>query len=158
LEAIMAGEPWESFDFDPNDLPILTAKMRGCKYELGAKAKSLGDQLASIGTIDCSGFHRLMIFKLAGVAIPDGSWNQGEYYRENHFKPSTVDAGKLKDGILRAAILPQQPGPGVGRHIVFILNGRTYESYGGNGPGSRSWTGRGWQGKCKVFVLAYPAH
>ena len=54
--------PWEVLNIDPNDIPVLTAKMKGCKYRLGAKAKSLGDQLASVDAIDCSGFTRLIVF------------------------------------------------------------------------------------------------
>ena len=148
--------PWELLPIEPSSIPVLTAKMRGCRYRLGAKADSLDQQLAEIDHIDCSGFTRILVYKACGTVIPDGSWHQREYLRKSRFKQSTVDAGKLKDGMLRMFVLPQQPGPGVGRHVGFILNGMTYESYGGNGPGSRAWTGRGYQAKCEVFVIAYP--
>lgn len=153
----MSSFPWETFeDLDPSDIPIFTAKMKGCKYELGAKAK-LDSQLADVKAIDCSGFTRLLIKKVCGEVIPDGSMAQGKWFIDNNFKESTLEAGLLKDGILRLAWLPQQPGKGVGRHVAFILNGRTYESRGGAGPSSRIWTGKGgWQSKCRVFVLAHP--
>lgn len=146
----------------PSDIPMLATKMSGCKYKLGAKAPAAyfkpgtGVQIKDIKSIDCSGFVRLLIYKACGVVIPDGSWNQGKWFEDQGFKVSNTDAGKLKDGILRVAILPQQPGPGVGRHIAFILDGKTYESRSGKGVGSRKWNGLGWQGKCKVYVVAYP--
>lgn len=151
-------EPWETLPIDPNEMPILLGKMAGCEYELGAKANPLDQQLADIKAIDCSGLTKVLIFKACGEIIPDGSANQLAWLKAAHFKPSSIQAGKLKDGILRMFVLPQQPGQGVGRHTGFILNGKTLESYGGHGPGRRSWTGRAYQSKCQVFVLAYPTH
>ncbi|MCC7229270.1 MAG: C40 family peptidase [Fimbriimonadaceae bacterium] len=148
--------PYETLPIEPQDIPVLTGKMKDCKYLLGAKAPFLGVQLADVKEIDCSGYTRLIVSKACGEVIPDGSAKQLEWLIENHFKESTVEAGKLKDGILRMFVLPQQPGKGVGRHVGFILNGRTYESYGGHGPGSRPWSGKGYQRKCRVFVLSFP--
>ena len=148
--------PWELLPIEPGEIPVLTGKMRGCGYRLGAKAPSLDTQLAAIAQIDCSGFTRIIIYKACGEKIPDGSARQLDWLIDSNFKESTVDNGKLLDGMLRIFVLPQQPGPGVGRHVGFILNGMTYESYVGNGPGSRAWTGRGYQAKCKVYVIAYP--
>lgn len=145
----------ESLDLDPNDIPIFTGKMKGCKYKLGAKAPFTA-QLADIKEIDCSGFVRLLIHKGCGVVIPDGSFNQGSWFESNHFKVSDTASCKLKDGILRLLWMTPKQGGGIG-HIAFCLNGNTYESYGGHGPGSRMFTGLSkFQKVAKVFVLAYP--
>jgi hypothetical protein len=146
--------PWEVLPIEPGDVPALTAKMKGCRYKLGAKAPHLDVQLVDVGEIDCSGFTRLIVYKACGTIIPDGSYFQLKYLEDCRFKESKVAYGLLADNILRMFVLPQQPGIGVGRHVGFILNGKTYESYGGHGPGSRPWTGKGYQAKCRVFVLA----
>jgi len=156
--------PWPHLDLDPEHLKELVALMAGCKYKLGAKAPSLDFQLASIKQIDCSGFVRLMIYKLTmlsdpfskGLVIPDGSFNQGEWFEKNNFKPSDTESCKLLDGKLRLLWMTPKQGGGVG-HIAFVLNGVTYESYGGHGPGSRKFTGKSnFQKIAKVFVLALP--
>jgi hypothetical protein len=53
-------------------------------------------------------------------------------------KPS-YDEGNagLEDGRLRIAFIATKPGH-VG-HVWLILNGKTIESWGGHGPGRRSW-------------------
>lgn len=148
--------PWESFDFDPSVIPVLTAKMRDCKYELGAKAPSLEVQLADIKEIDCSGFVRIITYKASGTILPDGSFMQGRWFEENNFKVSDTASCKLHDGVLRLLWMTPHQGGGVG-HIAFCLNAKTYESYGGHGPGSRPFTGASkFQRVSKVFVLAYP--
>jgi hypothetical protein len=148
---------WESFDFDPNLIPLYTAKMKGCKYKLGAKASSLDVQLSDVREIDCSGFIRLILHK-CGVKFPDGSYTQGKWLEDNHFKPTTTDACKLKDGVLRIAWMLPKDGGGIG-HIAFVLNGKTYESWGGHGVGSRPFTGVSkFQKVSKKFVIAYPVH
>lgn len=149
-------ELYETLDIDPHDIPVLTKKLEnlGCKYKLGAKASSIDAQFADIRAIDCSGFTRLIVRRCGGPVIPDGSAMQLNWLVDNHFKPSSVEYAKLHDDILRMFVLPQQPGKGVGRHVGFVLNGMTYESYGGHGPGSRPWTGKGYQAKCRVFVVA----
>lgn len=153
-------------DFEPEIISELTGKMIAADYKLGAKASAAyfkegtGVQIKDIDDIDCSGFFRLTLYKACGVLCPDGSAAQLAWLRNEGFKESTVEAGKLKDGILRAAVRPQQPGStggARGRHIVWILNARTYESSPStHGPGSRPWTGTGWQAQCKVFVVAQP--
>lgn len=142
------------------DVASLTRKMDKCKYELGAKASSAFFktprmvQVSSIDEIDCSGFVRLVVWILAGVLLPDGSWKQGEWFEANGFKVSTTEACKLEDNVLRLLWMTPAQGGGVG-HIAFCWNGQTFESYGGNGPGSRKFTGdTHFQKVSKVFVLA----
>lgn len=148
----------ETFQLDPLDIPVLTAKMKGCRYRLGAKAPSLDTQLADIDDIDCSGYVRLMVYKACGEVIPDGSYNQGRWFETHHFKESTLANCKLKDGVLRLLWMLPKNGGGVG-HIAFCLNGKTYESYGGHGPGSRLFSGLSkFQKVARVFVLAYPVN
>lgn len=157
----------KTLDFDPLVIPELTGKMITADYGLGAKApeaeyfrEGTGAQIKDIKLIDCSGYFRLTVYKACGVKCPDGSAAQLAWLRKEGFKETTVAAGKLMDGVLRAAVRPQQPGNtggARGRHITWILNGRTFESSPTTkGPGSRPWTGRGWQSQCKVFVVAYP--
>lgn len=148
--------PYETLPIDPQDISVLTAKMKGCKYKLGAKAK-LDAQLADIKQIDCSGFARLMIAKMCGVEIPDGTTHQHRYFSEGHFKPTSTDYCKLSDGVLRVCVMtPAMNGQPWG-HICFVLNGKTYESYGGHGVGSRPFTGSTkFQRIADKFVIAYP--
>jgi len=148
---------WPTVDVNPSVVVTQTELLKGVKYKLGAKAPSLSATPDAIHAIDCSGFTRYVLYRATNftLVMPDGSWGQMDWAEKQGFKDSTVGAGKLKDGILRLAVLPQQPGKGVGRHVVFILNGRTYESAGGRGPCSRVWNGLGYQAKCKVWVLAH---
>lgn len=146
----------------PSDIPALAAKMSNCKYSLGAKAPAdyfksgTGVQIKDIKQIDCSGFVRLMIYKACGVLIPDGSWYQGKWFEDQGFKVSTTEACKLKDGVLRLLWMTPTQGSGTG-HIAFCLDGRTYESYGGKGVGSRLFSGLSkFQKVSKVFVVAHP--
>ena len=145
---------WTAWRADPAKLPPLFAKLKA-RYRLGAKADSLDQQLADVRYIDCSGAFRLIAWKFAGAKLPDGSWHQARWLDDNGFKVSDVASAKLKDGHLRAFQLP--PSPGRVGHIGFVLDGKTYESYGGQGAGSREWNGAGWQGRCKVWVLARKA-
>lgn len=148
---------WPTIDLDPRKISEFTAKMAGASYKLGAKAPKLTAQLGGIDRIDCSGYTRIILYKAGGVTIPDGSASQLTWFREQGFKRSDPQSAKLKDGALRVAVLPQQPGPGVGRHVTFILDGQTFESSPKTkGPGSRKWTATGWQSKCVVFVLTPP--
>jgi cell wall-associated NlpC family hydrolase len=134
------------------EIPKLTAKMNA-GYRLGAKAKYLGQQLAEIDEIDCSGFVRIIWFKVFDNVIPDGSWHQNNWLVQKGYKPGKkLDCFK-KDGKLRILYMaPKGKKPG---HIAFCLNGRTYESYGGNGPGSRLFTGLSpFQAKAIVWEIA----
>ncbi len=148
--------PYETLEIDPNEIAVLTAKMKGCKYKLGAKA-SFDQQLADIKEIDCSGYFRLLVHKACGEVIPDGTYAQHRYFKNGHFKPTSGDYCKLHDGVLRVCVMtPAMNGQAWG-HIAFVLNGRTYESYGGNGPGSRAFTGTSkFQRIADKFVIAYP--
>lgn len=138
------------------DAPLLveyTKRMIDWDYGFGDKAKDLDVQLSDKGKrIDCSGYVRLMFWKLCKILIPDGSWAQGKWFDKQGFKVSSPESAKLKDGILRVAVLPvTKDHPG---HVLFVYNGRTYESKPGTGPSSRPWTGTRWQAKCKVWVVS----
>lgn len=145
---------WPTLNINPTEVTAWALHLDHVKYRLGAKAKT-SEEPDDIMYIDCSGFVKYVLGKL-GINIPDGSWAQGEWCKQQGFKESSVGSCGLKDGILRLVVLPQQPGRGVGRHVAFVLNGYTYESCGGKGVCSRVWNGQGWQGKTNVWVLAHP--
>lgn len=126
------------------DISLFETIYRNCykrvKYELGAKAPSLNCDTSKIREIDCSGYVRYCMARL-GVEIPDGSQNQRAWFAAQGFKHSTYNAGGAgrEDGLLRVAFASPKPGDAWPRHVWFVLNGRTIESYGGVGVGSRKW-------------------
>lgn len=129
----------------------------GVAYGWGAKVNRI-NAVPGVGfsQVDCSGFFLLCLRRQGVLTAPDGSVAQHDYIRDTvRCKPSTVAAGKLKDGILRAAFLPPSSPGGTDRHVAFIHNAETCESHGGKGVDRRAWTGTGWQARCKVYVLAY---
>jgi hypothetical protein len=114
---------------------------RGVRYGLGAKADAGGRHLAAFPpqyrAIDCSGFVRAALAYAAGVVMVDGSVCQHDWIDDHHFKISTYSALLLKDGALRIAFIAPSRFERIG-HVYLVRNGRTLESYGGHGPGSRS--------------------
>ena len=106
--------------------------------------------------IDCSGYFGFLIAVGTKGACEDflqrGSVEQREIIEKIGFKKSNVASAGIEDGYLRVAFLPPGQRRAVG-HVSLILNGSTIESYGGYGPGSRKWTGNGWQSEALVFVL-----
>ena len=143
--------PMPLLPIDPLQIPGFFARFNA-GYRLGAKAR-MSDKPEEVTEIDCSGVVRYAIYRLGGGKIPDGSWHQDRYFSENGYKVSGKYACFLRDNILRLLYMPAKNGkPG---HIAFCLNGRTYESWGGNGPGSRLFTGLSkFQATCKVYVIA----
>lgn len=156
--------PTEAFPFPtlPVSLPRLldvTQAMiaHGTSYKLGAKAASLTMAPGNIGKIDCSGYVRYALFQASGLRLTDGSVNQHDWIKEQGFKRSTVEAGKLNDGALRIAFLTPTAGGGVG-HVMLIHSARTLESHGGVGVSRRAWNPDqySFMGKCSVYVLTPP--
>lgn len=156
--------PSEAFPFPtlPVSLPRLlevtqTMISHGTSYKLGAKAASLTMAPGNIGRIDCSGYVRYALFQASGLRLPDGSVVQHDWIKEQGFKKSSVDAGKLADGALRIAFLSPAAGGGVG-HVMLIFGARTLESHGGVGVSRRAWNPDQYpfMGRCSVYVLTPP--
>lgn len=121
-------------------LTVCTALMDGhVSYSFGSKASPLSADPSAIHRIDCSGFVQYVIYHsaLSPIRWPAGSYNQEVYCRDAGFRRVPYDDASLQDDWLRIAFLPSRNGNP--RHVWFILNGVTLESYGGHGPGSRPW-------------------
>ena len=136
--------PWPTA---PVDADVLAGYLRACEargvgYGLGDKADDHGrDLLANpprYGAIDCSGWVRAAVgVATAGqVILPDGSCNQNDWCGRQGLKRSNEEALSLLDGITRIAFIRACAAHPIG-HVYLARNGRTLESYGGNGPGSR---------------------
>lgn len=152
------SEPFKTVAWDSGKMKMLTAaaQARNIRYDFGGK-HALKTRIENWNRgIDCSGWVRYLFWQCAGINIPDGSWNQAKWCEQQGFK-SYGKAGylmnaRLHDGRLRLCQFAGNPG-----HIWFVLNGRTYESYGGHGPGSRRWSTPGLVARVqKVFVLTEP--
>ena len=154
--------PWNypSLNIEPAKLEALTADSvaKGVKYKLGAKIDPKefykpGDK------VDCSGHVRYLIFHATNatgkaIEIPDGSWNQEEWFKKKGYKPTGFDAALLVDDGIRIAF--KQAGISGIRHVMLIANGMTHESRGGKGPDSVKWGSRRWHRDCTVYVLNPP--
>jgi len=120
----------------------LFAHMAGrVKYRLGAKAPNLNCDSSQITRLDCSGVVRYVLHRAGIHDVPDGSQAQLAWCRQKGFKTSSYDANGAGrcDGALRIAFASPKGGKAWPRHVWFIHNGRTYESYAGHGVGSRQW-------------------
>ncbi len=116
----------------------------GVGYRLGAKADDAGRSLTEFppryAQVDCSGWVRaaLAYATRGGVVLPDGSVNQRDWCAAQGLKVSAPFALGRDDGALRIAFIVPNARHPVG-HVYLCRNGRTLESWGGHGPGSRSW-------------------
>lgn len=137
--------PWTSARLNVSLLLgyLSSCVLRHVLYGLGAKADQGGRPLAAFPpqyiSIDCSGFVRAAIAYAtnSGLILPDGSVNQHAWCNMMRLKVSRFAALLLKDGAVRIAfIAPNRQHP-IG-HVFLCRNGKTMESYGGHGPGSRS--------------------
>ncbi len=132
----------------------------GIRYGLGEKADNPAAFLPDYQFIDCSGWVRAAIAVATGgrLLLPDGSVNQHEWCAAKGLKKSNQAALLLLDGLTRIAFLVPTPDHEIG-HVFLCRNGRTLESWGGHGPGSR-WVithiSEGILQKCAgaVYVLA----
>ena len=136
-----------SYFIDENLLnQVCLATMDGhIGYGLGSKAPSLSSNPDAISRIDCSGFVRYVMFKVCGIVIPDGSWNQNDWAKKAPL-PEVSYSGKAaeSDGMVRIAFLTQNKHRKVG-HVWLVLNQWTIESHGGVGPSRRQ---RRWPRRC----------
>lgn len=134
---------------------------RGVGYEMGAKAPSLSADTSAIAKLDCSGFAEYALWKAAepgttATDIQEGSVVEHDWIAAQGFKPSTVAAAALDDGVLRIAFLAPQGGePG---HVMLVLGGKTLESHGGKGVDRRVWDPEQhpFMARCAVYVLTPP--
>jgi hypothetical protein len=150
--ADLAGYP--TLPIDNARLAMLLAHCEdaGTGYLMGAKADEpfswpprWHDEAGqSVNGVDCSGFFRYSTwFATHGqVTPPDGTSQIKPWLDRMGFKRhpgSDYDAVcGLKDGHLRVCITEREDGHPYG-HVWEDRDGLTEESYGGNGPGSRSF-------------------
>lgn len=131
------------------DLALLLrihGKMAGrVKYRLGAKARA-SQQTGEIEEIDCSGYVRYLMQRCGVPDFPDGTWAQSRWLaksdwaskRYNDLRYTVNDPTRL----FVAGFTEYSDARGRRRHghIWLVHQGRTLESYGGVGVGSRSWS------------------
>lgn len=124
-----------------------TAFAPGHGYRMGAKPK-LGSDAATWKAADCSGYIRWLLYGCSHlqtdppklVVLPEGSWDQHEWFRSKGFVPCAYAECGYMDNVLRIAFIPptaKHPG-----HVWLVINQQTIESYGGHGPGRRPWDTR----------------
>ena len=144
------------------DRAELVRLMNACfgrvEYELGAKAPALSCKPEQINAIDCSGFVRWLIYNATHgqVTMPDGSQNQLAFCRKSDYKSTDYDNTSLLDNRLRIAFMSPAHGQQWPRHVWLIINGQTIESYGGHGPGRRTWNNHILKPVSACFVLTNP--
>lgn len=112
---------------------------KGVGYALGAKAAHLTAWPPDYAHIDCSGWVRAALAWASDgqFILPDGSVNQREWCEANHLKRSAYASLTRVDEIVRIAFIRPSALQRIG-HVYLAFDGRTLESWGGHGPGSRS--------------------
>lgn len=160
IEAATDEYAWPSIRLDKPLLLRIMGKIDipGNQYLWGGKVPDDADSsVVNEKGVDCSGLVRYLIARgtSQAVKVPHGSVNQHDWFKQKGFKRSTVEAAKLKDGVVRVAVMSPEDGGGIG-HIALVLDGETMESHGGAGPDRRPWTGLGWQAKARIYVLTAP--
>lgn len=144
LPALLPPSPGFAWPTAPLVLRRLYAyrdRCLGIGYELGGKARDPGAFVPDYARrgIDCSGWVRAAVAVATSgrLLMPDGSVNQHDWADRVGLKVSSRAALLFPDGLLRLAFLvPSELHP-IG-HVFLCRNGRTLESWGGHGPGSRS--------------------
>jgi len=131
--------PWPTVPLDIARLQNYLRDCDGLGYRLGAKARAVAAPRPDYPAIDCSGWVRcaVAVATRGRTILPDGSVVQREWCGQVGLKPSTPMALLLRDGYTRIAFLVPTRAHPVG-HVYLCRNGRTLESWGGHGPGSRS--------------------
>lgn len=137
------GYPWHSAPLDPERLRryLATCQAHGVGYALGAKADDLLSVPPDYDAIDCSGWVRaaIAVATEGRTVLPDGSQAQNDWCAAQGLKRSGWAACRLQDGLTRIAFIRPGPHRSVG-HVYLCRLGRTLESWGGHGPGSRPVT------------------
>ena len=145
-------------------LPALLGEMHNWGYSLGAKVSPLSRQQPGLSnftggtTIDCSGFVLWALWHLTGgtFSLDPMTHNSGSIFgwlSEEGYEPCKAFSGHEQDSLLRCFYLnPSDTGDGIG-HILLTLNGFTFESFGGHGPGSREWGLRPWMSEMRGVLL-----
>ena len=132
--------PWHSAPIDPEKLRqyLSVCMARGIGYKLGAKADDLAGEPPDYDHIDCSGWVRaaVAVASHGQTILPDGSVNQNDWCAGQGLKRSTFAACRLQDGLTRIAFIRPSLKHAIG-HVYLARNGRTLESWGGHGLGSR---------------------
>jgi len=133
--------PWNSAPLDTERLYnyLALCRVRDIGYELGAKASQLTAIPPDYDHIDCSGWVRaaVAVATEGSLILPDGSVNQNDWCGAHDLKRSRYAACSLCDGLTRIAFIRPSLEHEIG-HVYLCRNGRTLESWGGHGPGSRS--------------------
>lgn len=167
----LAGFPVLNIDFPEFIHHFEEAINKHVDYEMGGKAPNPGAEPISYTQIDCSGF--MEDLNAAGThgeslkqGMPDGSWNQDDWYTKIGFKRTNYANCQLNDGILRVGIhLPGGRGGDPTGHTWEVLStpppagvqkvALSIESYGGHGPGRRPWNHEWFQNHVDhVYCLA----
>ena len=143
LLAPTQGYPWYSLPLDPERLSryLGTCLAQGVGYELGGKAHDLRAIPPDYHAIDCSGWVRaaVAVATEGRVTMPDGSVVQNDWCVSRGLKRSDFAGACLRDGLTRIGFIRAGGFHPVG-HVYLVQNGRTLESFGGHGPGSRPVT------------------
>lgn len=124
---------------------LKACQAHGVKYGFGAKCpeSKIGLLPIPFKEIDCSGFVRTALAYASGnkVKIVDGSFNQGDWLKAHGYKLTDPDNCALKDNHIRICVHHPDVLDETG-HVWIVINGKTLESYSGNGPGSRDWNAK----------------
>ena len=145
LTAATAEFAWPTAVLDTDVLAgyLRACEARGVGYGLGRKADDHGRDLLQnpprYAEIDCSGWVRAAVGVAAKgrLILPDGSVCQNDWCGRHGLKRSDAEALHLRDGLTRIAFIRASAAHPVG-HVYLARDGRTLESYGGHGPGSRA--------------------
>lgn len=120
--------------------------IQGIEYGWGEKP-DFDAAISEIHRSDCSGWSRYLIYHSTDshLELPEGSVQQREYLQGKLERvTSYAETNKsAEDATLYIAFINPTTGANahVG-HVFFVCRGETYECYGGNGVGSRSWNSR----------------
>lgn len=141
LDAPSVEYPWPSAAVDASRLLSYLQRCigLGIGYGLGAKAGLLTAIPPDYEQIDCSGWVRaaVAVATYGKTILPDGSVVQHEWCDRVGLKRSNQAALLLPDNYVRICFIAPSSLHPVG-HVFLCRNAKTLESYGGNGPGSRS--------------------
>lgn len=151
-----------SFDLSKALSILHDMEASGYDYGLGSKCELSSSPPVSVPapgkddpSVDCSGFHRYVVYHCSGganggIILPDGSIVQNDWYAAHGFKHHIVPGEnspcylqKIDPAYVYAAFCKTGTrGERIG-HVWLIahINGAwwTLESHGGKGPNSRRW-------------------